>query len=615
MLVIVLLGLAACSGAAETTTPAPAAPTAAAPTAAPAPSVTPTPAPVAAPAPAPVAAPAPAAPKRDPRGIEPNSIYVQERDKFHPNAMPLWERAVYGGERVDQGAYTPASFINPINSPNKRSPFVGMLIHIDIGVCSWQGRTDFSRCNGVRNDNLTTTLSPGILEKWERPDPLTMVFKVRQGVLWPAVPGMNRTDRTVTADDIKWFFDTQIKEGVYKDTFTLVTAIEVVDRSTLRLKFSSPDATFLDMIANLGMGIIAKECYDDREGCLTKRLMSPGPYLLDEKTFQPRVRSTVVKNEEYWLKGLPYLDKMTGVTIGDVNARKAAFVTGQIDLQQTYTPRERDALIKNTPTARVGSAAANTGSSHFLVRLDRPPFNDIRVRRAVSMAVDRPKAWLVSQDGYQAMGMPMGFNFLGLDTYLNLETAGHYQNYYPEEAKQLLKDAGYEKGLTFTIWNSSLTYNVPDLLASVQEDLKKIGVTLEVKILDSSSLTAKRAERAWEGGIFNLCYDCNASAPDAYMLMAYSKSPRNYSGVDDPYIDDLYTKAKGELDPIKRQDIYWKFVRHMYDNVYGFHLGTPLAFEHFQPWLMNGATHIIGFSGIHNMTGWIMWIDPAQKKQ
>lgn len=439
-----------------------------------------------------------------------------------------------------------------------------------------------------------------------------MTFQVRRGVLWPLLPGMGRTDRSVTAEDVKWYFETQKKEGVYKNTFELVETFEVVDRYTLRLKWSQPHSTFVEMLANYGLAIVPRECYEDKANCLNKRLLSPGPFILDEASFQPRVRSVVLKNEEFWLKGLPYLDRMVGVTIADIAAQKAAFVTGKTDGYQTVTPRERDVLLEQVPKSRATAAYCSCGTAHFQVRLDKPPFDDVRVRRAVSMAINRPKAWKVANDGYNALGMPMAFDFLGLELYINLKTAGPYYQYNPEEAKRLLKEAGYDKGLTFSMFNSTTTYAIPETLISMQEDLKAVGVTMDIKQIDGTAMQTLRREKKWDGGIFNVCYDCNATDPDSYLLLAYSQSPRNEMGVNDRTIDEIYLKARGELDPARRQQLYWDFTNRVYDQVFGFHIGTPIGFEHYAPWLQNAASHVYAYSGVHNFASWVMWVDQSQ---
>lgn len=622
-LVVVLVALACAKGEEPAAAPAPSAPQA--PAAAPAAAPVATPAPVAPAAPAPKAETTGLAPslaaelKLDPRTEEPGSTMPQEVLKYHHSKLPLWTKAKYGGERVGSGGTYNILGMNPFTVFSKRNNWMGMFIMIDAGTCSSIGRTDFSVCNGVRNNNLTGVLVPGIIEKWERSDPLTVVLTMRQGVLWPNLPPMHlRANRNVTIEDVKWYFETQKKEGVYKDTFALVDTFEIVDQKTMRVRFTQPHATFIQMMANYGLGIIPRECYEDKEGCLTKRLISPGPFIFDQASYEPRNKANYLKNEEFWLKGLPYLDRLRTIAVTDTAAMRAAFITGQFDQLENYSPRERDALLKQVPDAQTVTQYCSCGSANFMIRMDQAPLSDVRVRRALSMGMDRPKAWLLANDRYNAMGMPMAFDFLGLELFVNLKTAGKYNQYNPEEAKRLLAEAGFATGLTVPVHMSSTwpaRWASQDLVTSITEDWKKIGVTLELKIIDAQLDANARRDKKWEGMLFSQCWDCSATDPDSYFLAAYSKSPRNLMGINDPVIDDIYLRARSELDAAKRQQLYWDFLNRMYDQQYGMHFGNPSGFEYFARWLRNAASHVYAYAGVTNFASWVMWVDPDLMKK
>jgi peptide/nickel transport system substrate-binding protein/glutathione transport system substrate-binding protein len=595
--------------------------------AAPAPASTPPAAGAATPAPAATAAPAPAAPslqqttsaaldtatiRIDPRSNEPASTFVTELIKYHPSKLPLWEKAKYGGERLGTSAYNPAVFNNPLKNYYLGRPnFFGMFLLVDVGTCSLVNRTDFSLCPGKRTNNLGGTLVPGLVERWEQSNAVTIVLHIRQGVLWPAISPMNRPDRTLTAEDVKWYFQIQKKEGVFRDTFLLIETIDVLDRFTLKLNFREPHADFIRMLASAGLGILSKECYEE-QGCLDKHIISPGPFILNEKTYEPRVRSVIERNPEFYLKGLPYLDRQLGVTITDPAAQKAAFITRKTDHFSTFSPTERDALVRQYPQSYLHVGICTCGSAHFEMRMDKQPMTDVRVRQAVSMGMDRAKAWQVAREGFDALGMPMAYDYLGLELPVSLKEAGSSYQYNPDAAKRLLNEAGYSQGLTVPVFSSWRTYGSPELILSIAEDLKKVGVQLDVRMVDGVTATQMQLDKKWDGFWFSQCYSCSAVDSDSYFLAAYSKSPQNYMGINDPKIDDMYLRARQELDPAKRQAILWDFTRYMFDQVYGVHFGTPTIFCHFAGWLRNAACHVYAYAGVHNMTGWIMWVDQDQ---
>lgn len=628
-LLLVILMLIACAKSEESAAPAPAAPSAA-PAAAPAPA-----APAAAPAPAPVATPAPAAAaapitttapgvavsaavtttvKIDPRSDEPASTFVKGLVLNHPNALPLWQRAQYGGERVGTAPLNPPGVANPLrNVQLGRANLFGMFFLVDVGTCSLAERTDFSRCPGKRVNNLGGVLVPGIIERWDQKSPTVIDMTVRQGILWPAIPPMARTDRSVTAEDVKWYFEVQKKEGVYKPVFSLVDKIEVQDRYRLRLTFSSPHADFIRAVGSAGLGIISRECYEEKD-CLSTKIISPGPFIFDTKSFEPRVRSVIERNPEFWLKGLPYLDRMVGLSIADVSAQRAAYITRQIDYFATYAVTDRDLVLKQYPGQTVHGSLCTCGSAHFEMRMDRAPWNDVRVRRAVSMGIDRAKAWLVAREGYDAMGMPMAFDYLGLELPVSIKEAGPANQFNPTEAKRLLNEAGYGSGLKVTVQHSWRTYNSVELMTSASDDLKAVGVQLDQRLLDSTAATQLQLGKNWDGFWFSQCYLCGSTDSDSYIFFAVSDSPTNYMGINDKFIDDLWVKARGELDPAKRQALLWQFNNYMYDNAYGIHIGTPTINCHFAPWIMNAACHVYGYAGVHNLAGWVMWVDASKLK-
>lgn len=621
-LVVVALLAIGCAKSKEAAAPASGAPAAALAPLSPSPAPA-TPAPAASPAPATPTPAAPAAPgaapaavttavRIDPRSDEPGSTFVKGLLQYHPNALPMWQRAKYGGERVGPTLFNTAIVNNPLRAVQLGRPtYFGTFFVVDMGTCSLAGRTDFSRCDGKRVNNLGGVLVPGLIERWEQVSPTVIDMKVREGVLWPAIPPMIRTDRSVTAEDVKWYFEQQKKTGVYGPVFALVDKIEVQDKYRLRLAFSSPHADFIRSVGSAGLGIVSRECFEEA-GCLDNKIISPGPFIV--KSYVARQRSEIERNPEFWLKGLPYVDRMIGLNIADPTAQRAAFITGQIDYLATSAPAERDLLLKQYPGQTVHATLCTCGSAHFEMRMDRAPWNDVRVRKAISMAIDRSKAWQVAREGFDAMGMPMAFDYLGLELPVSIKEAGPSNQYNPTEAKRLLTEAGYGNGLKVSLQHSWRSYNSVELIISVIDDLQKIGVQLDQRVIDGVAASQIQLGKNWDGLWFSQCWLCGSTDSDSYLFFAVSTSPTNYMGINDRFIDQLYVKARSELDPAKRQALLWDFTRYMYDNAYGIHFGTPTQNCHFAPWLMNGACHVYGYANVHNMTGWIMWVDPDKRK-
>lgn len=617
---LVLLFVLACAKTEEAAAPSPtpaAAPASSTPAVTPAPAA-PSPAPATAPlvpavtgqTAAPLTAPVAGTIQLDPRSQEPLSKYPAEFVRNHYTKRLMWEKAKYGGERLGTSVFSTSSAGNPfrfvvLGRPN----YLAGMLQYDSGICSLLDRTDYSRCPGQRVNAMNPAVVPWVIERWERPAPLTVTLRVRQGVLWPAIPPMNRQDRSVTAEDIKWYMETQKKEGVERYTFELVDRIEVRDRFTLEITFTSPHADFIRMLAAPSLGLVPRECYEEKN-CLTSKIISPGPYLVD--TIVPRERSVLVKNEEFFLKGLPYIDRMSAINIADPASQKAAFITGKVDYWIANFPSERDAVDKQVPGLQHQTGFSWGGSWNFQPRADRPPFNDARVRQAISMAINRPEIWTVAYEGASMTSVPVPLAYLGLELPPRLSELGPTHQYNPEGAKKLLAEAGYPNGFTVTLWNSSSTYGAYEVITAVQDQLKRVGIILEPKTIDGTSRSNMKNARNWEGFQYEIGWGYPGMDLDFAFLQVYSKSPQNLMGINDPKIDDLYLKAKGELDPVKRQAMAWEYVRYMMDQAYAIHVANPVSFNIYQPWLANIAHFVAAGSQVYNIGGWPGWIDPAK---
>ncbi|MBM3946754.1 MAG: hypothetical protein FJ315_05070, partial [SAR202 cluster bacterium] len=469
VLLALVLALA-CAKSEETTAPAqpsgPAAPAAQATPAAPAvPAVTPAPAPAATPAPAPAPAPPPAAAltKEQATGIDYLLAYpegqplipggppffpkklakekgVQTMFKYHVTKLPLWQRAVYGGEFW--GGSTASTepntldFLKVVSLANVSRG--ATLMFLNMGRCDMVGRSDYSRCPGKHHSN-DGAIIPGMLSKWQQPDPTTYILTLRGGVLWPNVPPMIRTDREVTAADVVWWLETVKKEGALRDNFALVESFEAVDRFTIRVKMQQPHFEFLRNLAHHSLVIFPREVYDN-PNAFKGKMVSPGPFISGEFVVRQRLRWE--KNEEFYLPGLPYVNALVGVNIGDFAAEKAAFITGKIDSLRTEIDTETSSIMR-----QYSGSTANSIHLAAMGNMIRPqlegPLADIRVRRALTLTIDHLALWETMLEGHTFFPALVSRWEFGGDFFMALEQASQWYQFNPQRAKQLLTEAGF----------------------------------------------------------------------------------------------------------------------------------------------------------------------------
>jgi len=375
----------------------------------------------------------------------------------------------------------------------------GTLLQADIGVCSMVGRNDFSVCppgHPVAKASAIVTV-PNVIEKWQQTDPITWLFTVRKGVLWTAIPPMNRTDREVTAEDIRYDWQIYQTDSVHSDVFNFASKVEVVDRYTLKITLKQPLPDFLRMMTNQSYGIFPRECYEEK-GCMESKIISPGPWLL--KQVEIRVSSLYERNPEYYMKGLPYLDGIKMVVIADAASVRSAFFTGKIDFAgPNPDPADIKLFHERVPGMRFSIAYGPGGHVHSFMDLSKPPFNDVRVRQALSMAIDRTTL-------YQAVGglfMDTGI-FAPIDYFPEwypdgpaLDEMPPSWQYNPQKAKELLAAAGYPNGFSL-VTNERGT---PQDYATVPQQMwkKNIGVDLQIRAVEPVVWVKMQYEGGWDG--------------------------------------------------------------------------------------------------------------------
>jgi peptide/nickel transport system substrate-binding protein len=528
--------------------------------------------------------------------------------KYHTTTLPLWTKAVYGGEQRFAGTWNPAQYTQVLRSLHLSRPsYSGMLLLADMGRCTMAGRTGkFDTCNGQYGHNQSITIIPGLYERWETPTPLTYVFHVRKGVLWPVSPVMKRTDREVTAQDIVWFLETTKREGVLKDNFSLVKEFVAVDRYTVRVNMLSPHAEFLRHTANTSMGIFPKECYEAKDCLGGTYSFSPGPFLISQDETVTREKVVFTKNPEFYLKGLPYLDRWRVDQITDPAAQKAAFFTRRIDQIGASSPLELDGFLKQTPDIQVHSAWVITGTVVLRPQLTGP-LADVRVRRALAMTMDLPYVWEAGYGGHTASAYLVSHDTFGSEWYYTVEQLGENYQLNPQKAKQLMAEAGYPNGfdIKFTYYATSGPLNEMGL--AIQANWKKyLGVNLSAKIVDFANYSESTTSKNWEGLLYQPAWNIMWWADQEMAIGHFTLGQfLNLQNVGDPVAQDLFPRARSELDPAKRTALLWQWEERERSQVYVFRVAILTSFLLYQPWEMNAAGHEVAWFTSINGPTWL----------
>ncbi len=351
---------------------------------------------------------------------------------------------------------------------------------------------------------------PGLAESWAISDDyLTYTFHLRKGVKWHNLPPVN--GREFDAEDVKATWDFLRSDGsIQKGFFVDVDRTEVVDKYTVAMHLKKVNLGVMAIVSDFGRGFILPREIANTTTTFNRRVsaIGTGPFVV-ATDYEYKVGMNLRRNPDYWMKDpvwgnqLPYLDGRKIAIIPDATARLAAFRTGKIDTGASLTsPTEVRQFVRTNPTTLFqewGPSPNYTPTVGF--RLDKEPWNDVRVRQAMSLAIDYD---LWSQTLYEVPfngGVAVNGAWTGADQTIKTLAKECGCDWYTgpdvKRAKQLLAEAGYPKGFTTTIeywaYNQKHTEGHEFLSAS----WKEIGVTAQVKLTDYPIFRANLDKGAW----------------------------------------------------------------------------------------------------------------------
>src|SRR5882724_5669705 len=352
----------------------------------------------------------------------------------------------------------------------------------------------------------TYTVEPHLAERWEAPDDLTYVFHLRRGVKWHNKPPLN--GRELVADDVKFTIDRFLNEkaNILREQLEPVERVEVVDRYTVKFVLKEPFVWLLHRLADSnGMWIIAAEVVE-KFGDLKKpeSAIGTGPFTLER--YEPNVKTVFKRNPEYFLKDQPYVDGVEWLSLEDESTGLAMYRTGQIDCGpwHWWSVRQADleSLKKSHPHLLYRDFLSIVAGG-ITMRTDQPPFNDVRVRRAISHALDRQgliEAVSLRGEATPVIGRGLVEWSLPVD---QLGAGAKYYQYNPKEARRLLAEAGYAKGFkTLLTATSGLGRDLIDAAQLVQRCLKDVGIEAELKLQEYGAYMATTFQGKYQGMVY-----------------------------------------------------------------------------------------------------------------
>ena len=417
----------------------------------------------------------------------------------------------------------------------------------------------------------TFPIEGDLAEAWSQPNDTTYVFKLRRGVRWHNKPPVN--GREVTAEDVVFsvnYFMT-VKGNANAYMLRSLDKVEAPDRYTVKFTLKEPFVWFLDMLSNPhAVAIVAREVLD-KFGDYKKpeAVVGTGPWMLE--TYRPNVGLTFVRNPNYFVAGLPYIDRIETTVDEDNASRIAAFLSGKYDLgwefpatiNRTDWVQIKDTLKQKRPRLQTLEFPAPV-MSHVSMRTDQKPFSDIRVRYAMSLAIDRQAIIDSVFEGVGAMNPPVPAALREWSVpFDKLGDGAKYYAHDPAEAKRLLAAAGYPNGfpatMCFTTYGSTV---LVDSMQLVQKDLKAVGIDAKIDQKEYGAYIAT----CFYGKFDSITYGPQTGflEPDNFLFGQYYPGElKNQSHINDPVVADMLVRQRRTADLAKRREIIFEIQRYL----------------------------------------------------
>jgi peptide/nickel transport system substrate-binding protein len=316
--------------------------------------------------------------------------------------------------------------------------------------------------------------------------------------------------------------------------------------------------------------------------------IASGTFIL--KNYTPSTSIEFVKNPNYFEKGRPYLDGITEPIMPDESTMVAGFRAGRVDAGEVRTSQFITELQRTDPKLQ-NQVCPYPAPFVVDMRGDRPPLNNIKVRHALSMAIDRDAMGKVAWAGqyfpkHSPVHAGLGDWALQLKDYPP-ETAKVIA-YNPAEAKRLMAEAGYASGFEATLNFSGLFPGQAAMAEFLTSAWGEIGVKVKLKPHDRSTYTAiSAAPQGGEWGDMGVFFASSATVYEALFHYFKSGLPRNLSRVNDPEVDRLVAKMLATADEKERRAVVADLQKHLVQRQYRIELPQSATAEFYQPWVKN----------------------------
>ena len=401
------------------------------------------------------------------------------------------------------------------------------------------------------------------------PDGRTYTFKIRQGVRF-------HDGSPLTSADVKASYDKIISpppgvRSTRKTGYSAVERVEAPDPATVVFKLKFPAASLLANLASPWNVIYPKKYLDQDPNYFMTHVVGSGPF-----KFKSYVHGSTLegeRNPDYFIKDRPYLDGYKFFISTETSVRAAAVRSGRAYIEFRDLPSaEVEAIRKQLGDKIAVQETAVTASWGIAVNQATKPFNDVRVRKALTLGLDR---YTMSRVLYPINGLKL----LGLSLRPGSEWAmseaelEKYPGFGKDieksrlEARRLLAEAGYPNGLKFVLKNRNIRLPYQDFAVFVIQEWRKIGVEVEHRPVETAAWFADGQNT----GNFEAIVTAPVrfmDDPDLWLNMYVKGDTENWGRVSDPRLDDLFVQQERALNAVERKRLVREMEKIVLENAY-----------------------------------------------
>lgn len=388
-----------------------------------------------------------------------------------------------------------------------------------------------------QDDNMN--IQPSLAERVEQRTPTETVFYLRKGVKF-------HNGEELKASDVKFTFDRMKHSSMVKHIIGAIKEVNVEDDYTVVIVTDAPFGPLLSHLSHTAASILNEKAVKEAGPNYAQSPVGTGAFIFDKWIIG---ESIVLKGNKDYFKGAPELETVVFKPIPEDSSRFIGLETGEIDISYDLNPMDKGNLVNKKGLVLMEEPSLST--AYIGLNTKKELFSDKRVRQAIAYALDTKgiidAVWKGAAKEADAPIGPLVFGY----------SPGKKYERNIAKAKELLKEAGYDDGISFTIWVNDNPIR-RDIAVIAQDQLREAGINIKVEVLEWGAYldkTAKGESEAFILGWVSVTGDADYGLYPLFHTNSFGGAG-NRAFYSNPDVDNLLDAGRTEINPEKRKEIY-----------------------------------------------------------